>query len=70
MTKEDLLQQKSPFDVVEKGKNNRITIEGFAQNDPLGVGGGMFPDMPVAYFKGGGWLLLDDLIDNYEIANA
>ena len=68
MTKDELLSQKAPFEVTEKGKKKKLTVEGFKQNDPLGVGGGIFPDMPVAYFKGGGWLLVDDLIDNYDLA--
>lgn len=71
MTKDDLLKLSAPFDVVEKNKKKkkaRLTIVGFSQNDPLGVGGGLFPDMPTAYFEGGGWLLLDDLINNYDLA--
>ena len=63
---EQLKSMKAPFDVVDK-KGNRHTIIGFKQNDPLGVGGGIFPDMPVAYFQGGGWLLVSDVLRNYEI---
>jgi hypothetical protein len=64
---EQLKSMKTPFDVVDKD-GNRHTIVGFKQNDPLGVGGGIFPDMPVAYFDGGGWLLVSDVLRHYEIA--
>ena len=64
---EQLKSMKAPFDVVDKD-GNRHTIIGFKQNDPLGVGGGIFPDMPVAYFHGGGWLLVSDVLRHYEIA--
>lgn len=68
MNTQDLKKMKAPFDVVDKN-GKRHTITGFKENDPLGVGGGIFPDMPVAYFKGGGWLLISDVIDHYEIAS-
>ena len=64
---EQLKSMKAPFDVVDKD-GNRHTIVGFKQNDPLGVGGGIFPDMPVAYYDGGGWLLVSDVLRHYEIA--
>ena len=67
MNIEELKSMKAPFDVVDKD-GNRHTIVGFKQNDPLGVGGGIFPDMPVAYFDGGGWLLVSDVLRHYEIA--
>ena len=56
-----------PFKVRYKGKKRAATVIGFSQNDPLGVGGGLFPDMATAYFKGGGWVLLGDLLQYYEI---
>jgi hypothetical protein len=64
----DLQNVKAPFDVLSIKDGSRHTIKGFAQNDPLGVGGGFFPDMPVVYFEGGGWLLVSDLLRHYEIA--
>lgn len=67
MNIEELKNMKAPFDVVDKD-GNRHTIIGFKENDLLGVGGGIFPDMPVAYFHGGGWLLVSDVLRHYEIA--
>ncbi len=75
MTREELLKQSAPFDVVEKRRKKRVTVRGFAQNDPLGVGGGLMPDIPVVYFKGkndspggGGWVTVEGLLNHYEIA--
>jgi len=68
MTKDELTSQKAPFDVCLKGKKKRATVVGFTQNDPLGVGGGFLPDMPTVHFKGGGWLLVRDLLEHYELA--
>ena len=65
---EDLQGVKAPFDVLSIKDGGRHTIKGFAQNDPLGVGGGIFPDIPVVYFEGGGWLLVDDLLRHYKLA--
>ena len=64
----DLQNVKAPFDVLSIKDGSRHTIKGFAQNDPLGVGGGFFPDIPVVYFEGGGWILVSDLLRHYEIA--
>lgn len=44
-----------------------VTVIGFTRNDPAGVGGGLLPDMPTAYFEGGGWLLVSDLRRYYEV---
>lgn len=57
----------APFSVVSKLGRGTDTIEGFSANDPLGVGGGLLPDMPVAYFSGGGWCLLADLFENWDL---
>lgn len=68
MELKDLQNVKAPFDVLSIKDGSRHTIKGFAQNDPLGVGGGLLPDIPVVYFEGGGWLLVSDLLRHYEIA--
>lgn len=68
MKTKDLENVNAPFDVISIKDGSRHTVKGFAENDPLGVGGGFFPNIPVVYFEGGGWLLLDDLLSYYEIA--
>lgn len=61
----------APLAVVSRdGKKRTATISGFGENDPLGVGGGIFPDMPVAYFEGGGWCLVADLIEHWDLPAA
>ena len=67
MNIEDLKKAKAPFIVVSKKDGSTATVKGFAQNDPLGVGGGVFPDIPVVHFEGGGWLLVDDFLRHYEL---
>jgi hypothetical protein len=67
VNKQELLKQKAPFDVVEKGKKTKLTVKGFSENDPLGVGGGLFPDMPAVHFESGGWILVDDLLEHYDL---
>ena len=57
----------APFKVKFKGKKKISVVTGFSQNDPLGVGGGMLPDMPCAFFEKGGWVLVDDLIKHYDM---
>jgi hypothetical protein len=56
-----------PFVVASKHDGRHATIEGFSKNDPLGVGGGIFPTTPTAYFAGGGWCLLADLFKHWDL---
>ena len=44
-----------------------IVVVGFSDNDPLGVGGGMLPNLPTAHFEGGGWVILRDLLKAYSL---
>ena len=69
ITDEQIRSVKAPFDVRFVGKKRVATVVGFSENDPLGVGGymGIIPDMATVYFKGGGWLLLRDLMRHYEL---
>ena len=65
---EELKGVKAPFLVRQKGKRvkllkPRIKIIGFSDNDPLDVG------FQTVYFEGGGWLILQDFLKNYELAN-
>ena len=64
-----LLEQEAPFQVTLDAKPRRkpLTVKAFAQNDPLGVGGGLLPDIPVVYFQGGGWITADDLMPLYSL---
>ncbi len=74
---EELRNIKCPFKVAidykigkKKGtpnKNNIAHIVGFSENDPLGVGGGLFPNFSVVHFKNGGWLLVEHLMKYYSI---
>ncbi len=58
MQLDDILNLDVPFKVrsVRRPRNTAI-VTGFSQNDPLGVGGGLLPDMPTAYFEGGGVII-------------
>lgn len=67
MSNNELMKAKTPFKVRYRGKKRAFIVTGFTQNDPLGVGGGMLPDMPTAHFKSGGWILIADLIEHYEM---
>lgn len=44
-----------------------VKVTGFAENDPLDVGGGLLPDIPVVYLEGGGWILVKSLMHYYTI---
>lgn len=68
MKLQELKARKCPIRVRPVGRKRVSVIVGFSQNDPLGVGGGLFPDMPTAHFKNGGWLLVRDLLKTYEFA--
>ena len=64
----DIKHKKAPFKVVDKRKKgNPITVKGFSENDPHGVGGGFFANIPCVYFEEGGWILVDDLLKYYEL---
>ena len=73
ITKDDILKQTCPFYVKLDGKRGKpigksIEVSGFSENDPLGVGGWMLPDMPVIHFSTGGWLLVGSLMEYYSLA--
>ena len=77
ITDQEIMNAKAPFHIVvdcaagprkgqpKKEKPSKVT--GFSENDPLGVGGGIFPDYPTAYFEKGGWLLVQDLMRYHSI---
>jgi len=67
MKTEDLEGMVAPFKAVSRHSGRRVTVIGFSRNDPLGVGGGMFPSFPTVYFGNGGWLLLEDFLENYDL---
>jgi hypothetical protein len=71
MTREELAAAKAPFKVVSKHGHGEATITGFSAKDPLGVGGYMdiLPATPTAYFEGGGWCLVADLLDHWDLAD-
>ena len=62
-----ILNTIPPFRVRSKHNGKISTVTGYSKNDPTGVGGGIFPDMPTAHFKGGGWLLVRDLLEHHEL---
>lgn len=71
MTCEELASVKAPFKVVSKHGRGEATVIGFSANDLLGVGGYMdiLPATPSAYFEGGGWCLVPDLLDHWDLAD-
>ncbi len=70
MKQEELEGIQAPFKAFYQGKGKAHEVTGFTQNDPLGVGGGFFPDQPTVHFKTGFWLLLPDFLENYELATS
>ncbi len=69
ITDSEIESIQTPFQVIFDGtpKEKPIIVMGFSENDPLGVGGGLFPNMPTVYFESGGWLLLANLMTHYSI---
>lgn len=69
MTFEQLQKRTAPFVCYSKHdkKQRPITVSGFSENDPLGVGGLIMPMNPTVYFKGGGWVLLSDFIKHHNL---
>lgn len=68
ISKTELLKAKIPFYIRADGRKGKPSkVIGISRNDPLGVGGGLFPDFPTVYFEGGGWLLLRDLMRFHSI---
>jgi len=79
ITQEQLQKQKVPYFVVSdcmagkrKGlpkKQRPAKVVGYTENDPLGVGGGLFPDNPTVHFETGGWVLITDLMRFHSIVS-
>lgn len=79
ITEDEIKSIKAPFYIIadcqrgkrrglpRKGKPSKVT--GFSNIDPLGVGGGIFPNNPTVYFENGGWVLLSDLMRLHTIVN-
>jgi hypothetical protein len=72
ITDKELQNIKAPFTVKWVGKRGKpvgkpFVVSGFSENDPLSVGGGMFPNFATAHFKGGGWTLVADLQRCYAL---
>lgn len=70
MTREQLEQVKVPFPVRSVYDGHKATVTGFAQDYPSGdpFSASIIGGSPIARFKGGGWLLLSDLLRNFELA--
>jgi hypothetical protein len=67
MTEQELMKMVAPFTAVSKHDGHEVVATGFSQNDPLGVGGGLFPNNPTVHFEKGGWLLVSDFIKNFDL---
>lgn len=79
ITEKEIKEVSTPFYVVgdclrgpRKGlprKEKPSKVVGFSENDPLGVGGGIFPETPAVHFESGGWGLLTDVMRYHTIVN-
>lgn len=67
ITREQLVGLEAPFELISDGDGRRATVTGFSETDPLGVGGGMLPHMPCAYYEGGGWNLVEDMMRYFSL---
>lgn len=70
MTFSELQSIKVPFDIYNRKHKYIGTVSGYTKNDPLGVGGGLLPDMPCVFTKNGGWLLMADFLNNYVLVKG
>ena len=81
ITEQEMKKAKAPFYIkcdcargprkglpLKAGDPSKVT--GFSDNDPLGVGGGIFDDYPTVYFEKGGWLLVEHLMRYHTIVPA
>lgn len=68
MTIQQLRSARVPFTVRSvHDRRRRATITAFSDNDPLGVGAGLGLTLTTAYFSGGGWCLVSDLLKHWDI---
>ncbi len=70
ITETQMKASVAPLQVTSDHDGHPATVEGFSKNDPLGVGGGMFPDFATAYLKGGGWVLVEDLMTHFSLTET
>lgn len=70
MRLDEIRDLEPPYQVRLIGSGKKpITVTGYSENDPLGAGGGLLPTTPTVCFKEGGWLLLADLLANFELVD-
>lgn len=80
ITENEIKNIEAPFFIVadcirgpRKGKPKKerpSKVIGFSGNDPLNVGGDIFPSNPTVYFENGGWLLLCHLMQHHSIVKC